>query len=334
MRGAAAGTVLEVRDLAIGFPAGHGTVRAVDGVSFSVAAGETLAIVGESGCGKTVTGLSLLGLLPRSAQVGGSIRLEGAELVGLPSKEMRQLRGRRVAMVFQDPMSALNPVHTIGAQIVEALRAHRSMSRTTARRRAEELLQLVRIPEPARRMKDYPHRLSGGMRQRVVIALALAGDPILLVADEPTTALDVTIQAQILRLLVDIQRALGMAMILITHDLGVVAETADRVLVMYAGRKVEEQNVHDLFARPLHPYTQGLLAAKPRPAPETGPRRPLTEIPGLVPNPAAMPAGCAFAPRCPRADVDCTAARPALHWSGAAGVACYKPGPPALGEVA
>jgi peptide/nickel transport system ATP-binding protein len=311
-----------------------GGVTAVNGLAFSVAKGETLAIVGESGCGKTVTALSLLGLLPpKAATMTGSIVLEGQELVGLSQRELRHIRGRRIAMVFQDPMSALNPVQTIGVQIVEALRAHQRFSRTEAWRRAEDLLALVRIPEPGSRLRDYPHRLSGGMRQRVVIALALASNPAVLVADEPTTALDVTIQAQILRLLSDIQRELSMAIVLITHDLGVVAETAHRVMVMYAGRKVETQSVYSIFDQPRHPYTRGLMAATPRAEHTLNVRR-LEEIPGIVPSLAALPDGCAFAPRCPFAETDCAMTVPSLREVGQAVVACHHPLQPVEGTPA
>jgi peptide/nickel transport system ATP-binding protein len=302
-----------------------GGVTAVNGLSFSVAKGETLAIVGESGCGKTVTALSLLGLLPSAASsVEGSIVLEGRELAGLSQRELRHIRGRRIAMVFQDPMSALNPVQTIGTQLVEAVCAHRRLSRSAARQHAEDLLALVRMPEPRLRLRDYPHRLSGGMRQRVVIALALASDPAVLVADEPTTALDVTIQAQILRLLSDIQREMSMAIVLITHDLGVVAETAHRVMVMYAGRKVEVQSVFTIFDQPRHPYTNGLIGATPRSDHARDARR-LEEIPGIVPSLASLPPGCAFAPRCAFAEADCRVAIPQLQDIDQAAVACHHP---------
>ena len=316
--------VLTVQELVVRFGGG---VTAVNHLSFSVAKGETLAIVGESGCGKTVTALSLLGLLPPGASaVEGSIVLEGQELVGLSQRELRHIRGRRIAMVFQDPMSALNPVQTVGVQVVEAIRAHRKFTRPEAWQRAEDLLALVRIPEPRLRLRDYPHRLSGGMRQRVVIALALASDPAVLVADEPTTALDVTIQAQILRLLSDIQRELSMAIVLITHDLGVVAETAHRVMVMYAGRKVEVQSVYTIFDRPRHPYTKGLMEATPR-SEHTRDARRLEEIPGIVPNLAHLPPGCVFAPRCAFAEADCGIAVPPLRDIQQAAVACHHPLP-------
>jgi peptide/nickel transport system ATP-binding protein len=316
--------LLEVDRLSVRFPTRAGLLTAVNEVSFTVAAGETLAIVGESGCGKSVTALALMRLLPAQATLSGSVRLAGEELVGLPEKRMRQLRGGRVAMIFQDPMSALNPVLTIGDQLVEAILAHQPLTRRQARERAAELLGKVRIPEPALRLNDYPHRLSGGMRQRVVIAMALASNPVLLIADEPTTALDVTIQAQILQLLKQLQNELGTALILITHDLGVVAETADRVAVMYAGRKVEEQPVAGLFHGSLHPYTRGLLRSRPRfdAIGVAGDR--LREIPGVVPTLAAMPAGCAFAPRCAHAQAACTARPPALEQHDRAWVACVR----------
>ena len=315
--------VLDVRGLTVRFASANGPLNAVSDLSFQVQAGETLAIIGESGCGKSVTGLALLRLLPPEAQIGGSIRLGGQDLLRLDPRRMRAVRGGRIAMVFQDPMAALNPVMTIGEQMIEAIRAHASFSRAAARKRAVELLDLVRMPEPALRMADYPHRFSGGMRQRVVIAIALAGQPALLVADEPTTALDVTIQAQILKLLTGLQRELGMALILITHDLGVVAETADRVLVMYAGRKVEERSFGDLFAGPLHPYTRGLIAARPASQPGEAPRPRLAEIPGIVPPLSSIPTGCAFAPRCPMADAGCRTTLPTLRGIGHGQVACH-----------
>ena len=320
-----AAPLLDVRDLAVGFATPHGPVAAVDGLSFTLRAGETLALVGESGCGKSVTGLALMGLLdPRAAAVDGSARLEGEEILNLPPRLARRVRGRRIAMVFQDPMAALNPVMTVGDQVVEAVRAHEPMGGTAARRRAAELLDLVRLPDPARQLDDYPHRFSGGMRQRIGIAIALAGRPALLIADEPTTALDVTVQAQILHLLAGLQRELGMAMLLITHDLGVVAETADRVLVMYAGRRAEEREVCALFEDPWHPYTWGLIGARPQPRVGRLHRPRLTEIPGLVPDLARRPAGCLFAPRCTEADAGCHADVPAFRTEGAGGVACHK----------
>ncbi|MEC5386430.1 ABC transporter ATP-binding protein [Uliginosibacterium sp. H3] len=319
-------SLLEVKDLSIHFKTPGGTLTAVDKLSFSVDAGETLAIVGESGCGKSVTALALMRLLTPSTKVSGSIRFEDRELTTLPERQMRDLRGNRMAIIFQDPMAALNPVMTIGDQIVEAIRAHEKVSKEAARKRAEELLELVHIPEPRRRLDEYPHRFSGGMRQRAAIAMALASKPSVLIADEPTTALDVTIQAQILHLLHRLQRDLGMALILITHDLGVVAETADRVLVMYAGRKVEQQGVNGLFEQPLHPYTQRLMGAKPRLEQDSvGTPQRLQEIPGLVPQLTQLPAGCAFSTRCDMADHVCHSVRPELKSHAGHGlIACHK----------
>jgi len=294
---------LEVEDLQTYFYTRAGLVKAVDGVSFKLKRGETLAIVGESGCGKSVTALSLMRLVadPPGRIVGGSIRLSGTDLVQLDENAMRAIRGNRIAMIFQEPMTSLNPVMTIGRQISEALMLHGAALRKRARARTLEMLQLVGIPDPEERVKEYPHQLSGGMRQRAMIAMALACNPKVLIADEPTSALDVTIQAQILELMASLRHKLGTAMILITHDLGVVAETADRVIVMYAGRKVEEATVEELFAQPLHPYTRGLMRSIPRLAlmrHGTASAGRLQEIPGTVPALSALPAGCAFAPRC------------------------------------
>jgi oligopeptide/dipeptide ABC transporter ATP-binding protein len=294
--------LLRVERLTLRFPAAD----PVRDLSFAVDPGETLAIVGESGSGKSLTALALMRLLPRSAQVpSGRILLGGRDLLTLDARAMRRLRGREVAMIFQEPMTSLNPVMTVGRQIAEVLTLHEGLRGAAARARALELLDLVRIPDAARRIDDYPHRLSGGMRQRVMIAIAVACRPALLIADEPTTALDVTIQAQVLDLLDTLRRELGMALVLITHDLGVVAQWADRVVVMYAGRKVEEALPATLFARPLHPYTRGLLAASPRP--DGGPhyrQRPLAEIPGSIVS-AAGERGCPFRPRCPEARDAC-----------------------------
>lgn len=321
---AAMPALLDVRGLTVRFTSSAGVVTAVNDLSFEAHAGETLAIIGEFGCGKSVTALALLRLLAPSAQVGGEVWLDGCDLLKLSEPRMRAMRGNRIGMVFQDPMSALDPVMTVGDQLTEAIRAHAHLARRAARARAAELFDLVRIPEPIHRLDEYPHRFSGGMRQRVVLAMALAGQPAVLVADEPTTALDVTIQAQILKLLSDLQHTLGMALILITHDLGVVAEMADRVLVMYAGRKVEERMFHDLFADPLHPYTRGLIAARPAlDATDTGRHR-LPEIPGVVPAPSAIPAGCAFAPRCPIAGAECRTDVPMLRDLGGGKVACHR----------
>ncbi len=319
--------LLEVSDLGTWFYTRQGIVKAVDGVDFSVASGETLAIVGESGCGKSMTALSLMRLIPDPPGriVSGSVKLAGRDLLQLSEEEMRRVRGNDISMIFQEPMTSLNPVMTIGKQIAEALILHRGLSRAAALKRAVEMLDFVRIPEPGQRSKEYPHQLSGGMRQRAMIAMALACNPKVLIADEPTTALDVTIQAQILELIVELQREFGAAVILITHDLGVVAETAHRVIVMYAGRKVEEATVGELFAHPLHPYTSGLLASIPRldlmrGEAERNTGR-LQEIPGIVPPLFALPPGCAFAPRCPKADDKCRRDRPPYeqkqpaHWA-------------------
>ena len=326
--------MLEVEDLSVQFRTEDGLVHAVDGVSFEVDAGEVLAVVGESGCGKTVTALSLVGLLPPSARVSGHVRLHGEDLVLASPARLRELRGKQVGFVFQEPMTSLNPVLTVGRQVGEVLRRHEGLSREAARRRAAELLDLVGVPEAGRRLREYPHQLSGGLRQRVMIAMAVACDPRVLIADEPTTALDVTIQAGILDLLRDLRRRLGTAIVLITHDLGVVADTADRVLVMYAGRKVEEASADELFAAPQHPYTVGLLGAVPTPA-RYATRGRLQEIPGMVPSLSERLGFCAFAPRCPRADDRSRSERPPLREVRAGHlVACFHPGPepPADGE--
>ena len=319
--------LLEVENLGTWFYTRQGIVKAVDGVQFEVASGETLAIVGESGCGKSMTALSLMRLIPDPPGriVSGSVKLAGRDLLQLSEEEMRGVRGNDISMIFQEPMTSLNPVMTIGKQIAEALILHRDMDRKAAMKRSIEMLDLVRMAEPAARAKEYPHQLSGGMRQRAMIAMALACNPKVLIADEPTTALDVTIQAQILELIVELQREFAAAVILITHDLGVVAETAQRVIVMYAGRKVEEATVGELFARPLHPYTVGLMASIPRLDLLRGETRDassrLQEIPGIVPPLFALPPGCAFAPRCPKADDLCRRERPAYeqkepgHWA-------------------
>jgi len=319
--------VLEVAGLTTLFFTRQGIVTAVNDVSFSVGRGETLAVVGESGCGKSMTALSIMRLIPTPPGriVAGEVRLDGRELLGLTEKAMRDVRGNDISMIFQEPMTSLNPVMTIGNQIGEAIRLHQDLTGSGAMDKAVEMLRLVRIPEPAQRVREYPHQLSGGMRQRAMIAMALACNPKLLIADEPTTALDVTIQAQILELMVGLQKELGTAMLLITHDLGVVAETAQRVIVMYAGRKVEEADVDTLFSQPLHPYTHGLMASVPRLAVMSGDlsvaMERLHEIPGSVPPLINLPPGCVFAPRCAHADAQCRAEYPPYvqrkpgHWA-------------------
>ncbi|MCK6449339.1 MAG: ABC transporter ATP-binding protein [Alphaproteobacteria bacterium] len=306
--------LLSVRDLQTHFINRDGVVKAVDGVSWDLDRGETLGLVGESGCGKSITALSILRLVPSPPGriVGGSIRFDGRELLSLPESAMRDLRGNDISMIFQEPMTSLNPVLTIGWQMAETLKLHQGMNRKAALDRAAEMLDLVRIPEPRRRLEQYPHELSGGMRQRVMIAMALACNPKVLLADEPTTALDVTIQAQILALMQELKERLGTAIVLITHDLGVIAEMAQRVVIMYAGRKVEEAPVDQLFDRPRHPYTVGLLGSVPRlvrgkgaHGMGTGARARLAEIPGMVPSLIDMPKGCAFAPRCALATERC-----------------------------
>jgi len=318
--------LLEIEDLSVRFDNDDGRVHAVDTVSLHLDAKEVLAVVGESGCGKSVTAMSILRLLPRSATVTGSVRFEGRELLAASDEELREVRGREISFIFQEPMTSLNPAYTIGRQIGEVLRRHLDMTGAQARQRAIELLDLVGIPAAERRIGEYPHQLSGGMRQRVMIAMAVACEPQILIADEPTTALDVTIQAGILDLLRDLRERLGTAIVLITHDLGVVADIADRVAVMYAGRKVEEAPVAELYAHPQHPYTVGLLAAIPRLRDGDRQRR-LQEIPGLVPSLSEVPHACAFAPRCPRADERSRTSVPTLapvrddHL-----VACFHPG--------
>jgi peptide/nickel transport system ATP-binding protein len=324
--------LLEVKNLQTHFFTDAGVVAAVGGVDLSVEPGKTLAIVGESGCGKSMTAHSILRLVPDPPGriVGGEIWLEQdhtrTNLLTLSRSAMRAIRGGDIAMIFQEPMTSLNPVMRIGEQIGEALRVHRVATEAEVSTRAEELLQLVGIPEPRARLQDYPHQLSGGMRQRVMIAMALACNPRLLIADEPTTALDVTIQAQILQLLRDLQQQLEMGMILITHDLGIVAAIADEVVVMYAGRVVEQAPVRDLFAHPQHPYTQGLLRALPTFA-ARGTQQRLNTIPGRVPHLAHLPQGCAFQDRCSRVDTVCRDAYPALEQKRDAHFArCYFPG--------
>jgi peptide/nickel transport system ATP-binding protein len=302
--------LLQVENLKTHFITREGTIRAVDGVSLEISRGKTVALVGESGCGKTVAALSILRLVPQPGRIAADrILLEGRDLLALSDRQMRAVRGNRIAMIFQEPMSSLNPVLTVGGQIVEALRLHRRLSGRAARRRAIELLKRVGIPAAAQRVREYPHQMSGGMRQRVMLAMALACEPNLLIADEPTTALDVTVQAQILELLRDLQQRSGLAILLITHDLGVVAEFADEVCVMYAGRIVERAPVELLFGDPRHPYTQGLLRSTPRLSADADSHARtarLEVIAGEVPNPLRLPAGCAFHPRCERGRGDPT----------------------------
>src|SRR6266850_7760326 len=300
--------LLEVKDLATHFPTRAGLVRAVDGVSFHLDRGELLGLVGESGCGKSMTALSIMRLIaPPGKIVAGEILFEGRNLLQVSNSEMRGVRGNDIAMIFQDPMTSLNPVFTVGEQIAEALRLHRNLSRREARQGAIEAMREVSIPDPALRASDYPHQLSGGMRQRVMIAMALACDPKVLIADEPTTALDVTIQAQILELLNNLRRTRDLAVLLITHDLGVVAEVADRVAVMYTGKIVEESPVEALFARPKHPYTEGLLRSVPKlTSASVAKKERLETIEGTVPSPTELPPGCHFAPRCPYRLPRCT----------------------------
>jgi oligopeptide/dipeptide ABC transporter ATP-binding protein len=323
-------TVLQIEDLQTHFFLGVGTVRAVDGVSYVLRSGETLGVVGESGCGKSVAALSILRLVanPPGRIVGGAIRFEGRNLLELGDAEMERIRGNEISMIFQEPMTSLNPLFTIGRQVSEAIALHQGLSRREAMNRAVEMLRQVYIPEPERRVHAYPHQLSGGMRQRVMIAMALSCNPKVLIADEPTTALDVTIQAQILDLMRELQATYGTAIILITHDMGVVAENADRVVVMYAGRKVEEASSGDLFDNPGHPYTKGLLGSIPNVevAAHTRNRRArLNEIKGMVPSLFNLPSGCSFAPRCGFATDQCRAVSPPLaqhrpgHW-----IACWQ----------
>ncbi|MBM6581906.1 ABC transporter ATP-binding protein [Microvirga sp. BT689] len=310
--------LLEVRDLKTYFDSDAGTVKAVDGVSFHIDKGETLAVVGESGSGKSVTSLSVMRLIPQPPGrfAGGRILFKGQDLLQKSKSEMRRIRGNEIAMIFQEPMTSLNPVKTVGHQIVEVIRLHQRLSAHQARRRAIDMLELVGIPEPGKRIDNFPHQMSGGMRQRVMIAMALSCNPELLIADEPTTALDVTIQAQILELMRRLQRELGMAILFITHDLGVVAEMADRVVVMYGGRAVEEGHVKAIFADPKMPYTAGLMGSIPR-VNRDGPRRTrLAAIPGNVPNPLHLPPGCTFSNRCKHVRETCRETLPPLEDSG------------------
>jgi peptide/nickel transport system ATP-binding protein len=318
-------SLLDVRDLSVRFDTDEGAVHAVDRMSLTLEPRQVLGIVGESGCGKSVTALSILGLLPKTATITGSVRFEGDELLGASRSRLRKIRGRQISFVFQEPMTSLNPVFRIGNQIEEVVREHMNLSRRAARTRVVELLDLVHIPDPSSRVDEYPHQLSGGMRQRVMIAMALACDPKILIADEPTTALDVTIQAGILDLLRELRERLDTAIVLITHNLGVVADLADRVVVMYAGRKAEEAQVQELFAHPQHPYTIGLLGAVPRAGAARNGR--LQEIPGRVPSLAELPGHCAFADRCSRADEQSWSEVPELRQVRPDhAVACFHPG--------
>ena len=317
------GPLLEVRDLCVEFPTRRGTLRALDGVSFDIAAGEILGIVGESGAGKSLLGAAIIGLLePPGRLCGGQILLEGRRIDDLPREAMRRLRGKQVGAIFQDPLTALNPLYTIGRQLVETLRTHLPLSAAQARERAIELLRQTGIPAAEARLAQYPHEFSGGMRQRVVIALALAGEPRLLVADEPTTALDVAVQAQIIRVLRGVTQASGASVMLITHDMGVIAETCDRVAVMYAGRIVEIGPVDEVIHHPAHPYTVGLMASVPS-LDDAGGR--LAQIQGALPRLDEIPAGCAFHPRCPKASPRCGDERPELALVQRTRAACWWP---------
>ena len=310
--------ILEVNDLKTYFGTDEGTVKAVDGVTFHIDRGETLAVVGESGSGKSVTSLSIMRLIasPPGRIAGGEMLFEGQDLVTKSESQMRKIRGNDISMIFQEPMTSLNPVYTVGDQIAEAIQLHQHKSRKQAMKLATEMLDLVGIPEPGKRVHNYPHQMSGGMRQRVMIAMALSCGPKLLIADEPTTALDVTIQAQILDLMRQLQREIGMSILFITHDLGVVAEIADRVVVMYAGRAVEEGSVQDIFAKPQMPYTLGLMNSIPRVDKAAEHQERLEAIPGNVPNPLYLPQGCAFHPRCGFAKDECKEAIPPLEDTG------------------
>lgn len=317
--------LLSVNNLITEFDTDEGRVRAVDDISFSVQPGETLGIVGESGCGKSVTALSIMRLLPQpmGQVVGGEIRLEGQDLSKLELSEMEKIRGNKIGMVFQEPMTALNPVHTIGRQLAEVLFLHKDISKDQALRESIEMLDKVGIPSPDVRMGEYPHQLSGGMRQRVVIAMALACQPNLLIADEPTTALDVTIQAQILELIKELQNDMGMSVMLITHDLGVIAETCNSVVVMYAGKVAEQGSVYEIFDNPSHPYTQGLLESIPRL--ETEPKSELSIIEGMVPGLLDLPKGCRFENRCPKRTESCKQGVPPIEViSGSHQVSCFE----------
>ncbi|WP_373084628.1 ABC transporter ATP-binding protein [Sneathiella sp.] len=325
--------VLDVENLKTHFHTRQGTLPAVDDVSFQLRQGEILGLVGESGCGKSVTSLSILRLIPSRAGkvVGGSIKYGDVDLLKLSEKELLDIRGNEISMIFQEPMTALNPVMTVGEQMIESIRIHQKLSKHDARKRALEMLRTVKIPAPEQRIDTYPHELSGGMRQRIMIAMALSCDPKILIADEPTTALDVTIQAQIMDLLKEMQKLLGTAIIMITHDLGVIAEMADRVVVMYAGRIVEEAPVRDIYSNPLHPYTQGLMKAVPKLGEAELPgqaRSRLSTIPGTVPALTDLPSGCAFRPRCSAATSRCEVERPSLEQKAPGHLAaCWNTGP-------
>ena len=317
------GPLLEVRDLCVEFPTRRGTLRALDGVSFDIAPGEILGIVGESGAGKSLTGAAIIGLLEQPGRVcGGQVLLEGQRIDDLPREAMRRLRGKQIGAIFQDPLTSLNPLYTIGRQLVETLRTHLPLSAAQARERAIELLRQVGLPAPEARLAQYPHEFSGGMRQRVVIALALAGEPRLVIADEPTTALDVAVQAQIIRVLRGVTQAHGASVMLITHDMGVIAETCDRVAVMYAGRIVEIGPVGEVIRHPAHPYTAGLMASVPS-LDDDGGR--LAQIQGALPRLGEIPSGCAFHPRCPKASPRCSDERPELALVQRTRAACWWP---------
>jgi peptide/nickel transport system ATP-binding protein len=317
------GPLVEVRGLCVDFPTRHGPLRALDGVTFDIAAGEILGIVGESGAGKSLTGAAIIGLLDPPGRVcGGQILLEGQRIDDLPPEAMRRLRGRRIGAIFQDPLTSLDPLYTVGRQLIETLRTHLPRGAGQVRERAIELLRRTGVPAPESRLAQYPHELSGGLRQRVVIALALAGEPQLIIADEPTTALDVATQAQIIRLLRGVTQAQGASVMLITHDMGVIAETCDRVAVMYAGRVVEIGPVAEVIRRPAHPYTVGLMASVPSLS-DTGRR--LAHIPGALPRLGEIPSGCAFHPRCPKASPRCSGERPELALVQRTRAACWWP---------
>ena len=328
------GSVLSVRNLRVEFVTRRSTLRAIDGISFDIAKGEVLGVVGESGAGKSVTGLAIIGLIdPPGRIAGGEIYLSGTRIDNLPPEQMRRIRGKRIGMIFQDPLTSLNPLYRIGDQIVETIRTHMSLSETAARKRAIDLLAEVGIPAPEKRIDAYPHEFSGGMRQRVVIALAICAEPELIIADEPTTALDVSVQAQIISLIKRLGRDHGTAVMLVTHDMGVIAETSDRVAVMYAGRIAEIGPVLDVVQNPLHPYAKGLMGAIPTLAGEAAR---LVQIPGSMPRLTAIPGGCPFHPRCPHAFAPCPTERPDLRAHASARVACwlYEQQPPSQGVVA